>query len=57
MLAKELKHCRSVDELECNENVKHKAKDFVRKYMGKFGPVYQKSTDEDWPQRLFFNLS
>ncbi|KAJ8681186.1 hypothetical protein QAD02_016973 [Eretmocerus hayati] len=47
VLAKELKHCKSVDELECNDNVKHKAKDFVRKYMNKFGPVYQKGTDED----------
>ncbi|XP_008547281.1 probable histone-lysine N-methyltransferase CG1716 [Microplitis demolitor] len=47
VLAKELKHCKSVDELQCNENVKHKAKDFVRKYMGKFGPVYQRSSDED----------
>ncbi|XP_076636697.1 SET domain containing 2 [Colletes latitarsis] len=47
VLAKELKHCKSVDELQCNENVKHKAKDFVRKYMNKFGAVYQKSTDED----------
>ncbi|XP_003251435.2 histone-lysine N-methyltransferase SETD2 isoform X1 [Apis mellifera] len=47
VLAKELKHCKSVDELQCNENVKHKAKDFVRKYMSKFGAVYQKSTDED----------
>ncbi|XP_014210981.1 probable histone-lysine N-methyltransferase CG1716 isoform X2 [Copidosoma floridanum] len=46
VLAKELKHCKSVDELECNDNVKHKAKDFVRKYMSKFGAVYQK-TDED----------
>ncbi|XP_017888798.1 probable histone-lysine N-methyltransferase CG1716 [Ceratina calcarata] len=47
VLAKELKHCKSVDELQCNENVKHKAKDFVRKYMSKFGAVYQKGTDED----------
>ncbi|XP_046747434.1 probable histone-lysine N-methyltransferase CG1716 isoform X2 [Diprion similis] len=47
VLAKELKHCKSVDELQCNENVKHKAKDFVRKYMNKFGPVYQKGSDED----------
>ncbi|XP_031829753.1 SET domain containing 2 isoform X2 [Nomia melanderi] len=47
VLAKELKHCKSVDELQCNENVKHKAKDFVRKYMSKFGAVYQKSTDDD----------
>lgn len=47
VLAKELKHCKSVDELQCNENVIHKAKDFVRKYMSKFGAVYQKGTDED----------
>ncbi|XP_066597592.1 histone-lysine N-methyltransferase Set2 isoform X2 [Prorops nasuta] len=47
VLAKELKHCKSVDELQCNENVKHKAKDFVRKYMSKFGAVYQKASDED----------
>nr|XP_033327468.1 probable histone-lysine N-methyltransferase CG1716 [Megalopta genalis] len=47
VLAKELKHCKSVDELQCNENVKHKAKDFVRKYMSKFGAVYQKSTDDE----------
>ncbi|XP_012233977.2 histone-lysine N-methyltransferase Set2 isoform X2 [Linepithema humile] len=47
VLAKELKHCKSVDELQCNENVKYKAKDFVRKYMSKFGAVYQKGTDED----------
>ncbi|KAL0117994.1 hypothetical protein PUN28_008992 [Cardiocondyla obscurior] len=47
VLAKELKHCKTVDELQCNENVKHKARDFVRKYMSKFGAVYQKGTDED----------
>lgn len=47
VLAKELKHCKSVDELQCNDNVKHKAKDFVRKYMSKFGAVYQKSTDDE----------
>lgn len=47
VLAKELKHCKSVDELQCNDNVKHKARDFVRKYMSKFGAVYQKGTDED----------
>ncbi|KAL1458532.1 hypothetical protein WDU94_008674, partial [Cyamophila willieti] len=40
VLVKELKHCRNVAELQCNENVKHKAKDFIRKYMSKFGDVY-----------------
>uniref|UniRef100_T1IP88 [histone H3]-lysine(36) N-trimethyltransferase n=1 Tax=Strigamia maritima TaxID=126957 RepID=T1IP88_STRMM len=43
VLAKELKHCRKIEELEISDNVKHKAKDFVRKYMGKFGPIYRKN--------------
>lgn len=43
VMAKELKHCRNVEDLECNDNVKHKAKDFVKKYMAKFGPVFKKS--------------
>lgn len=43
VMAKELKHCRNIEDLECNENVKHKAKDFVKKYMAKFGTVYRKA--------------
>ncbi|GAB6021127.1 histone methyltransferase set2 [Chamberlinius hualienensis] len=43
VMAKELKYCKNVEDLECNENVKHKAKDFVRKYMSKFGAVYKKT--------------
>ncbi|XP_064598536.1 LOW QUALITY PROTEIN: uncharacterized protein LOC135464899 [Liolophura sinensis] len=43
VLAKELKHCRHAEDLEVNENVKAKAKDFVKKYMSKFGPVYKKA--------------
>ncbi|XP_067141905.1 histone-lysine N-methyltransferase SETD2 isoform X2 [Centruroides vittatus] len=42
VMAKELKHCKNVEDLECNENVKHKAKDFIHKYMAKFGSVYRK---------------
>ncbi|KAH3751883.1 hypothetical protein DPMN_186488 [Dreissena polymorpha] len=43
VMAKELKHCRHVEDLEVNENVKSKAKDFVRKYMAKFGTTYKRS--------------
>lgn len=46
-MAKELKHCRHVEDLEVNENVKSKAKDYVKKYMGKFGSVYSKTGSPD----------
>lgn len=46
MLLKELKHCQNVEELSCNESVKVKAKDFIRKYMAKFGEVYLRPKDE-----------
>ncbi|XP_067007379.2 histone-lysine N-methyltransferase SETD2 isoform X2 [Anabrus simplex] len=46
VMLKELKHCRNVIDLECNENVKHKAKDFVKKYMAKFGPVYTRPKED-----------
>lgn len=42
VMSKELKYCQNVEDLECNENVKHKAKDFVGKYLAKYGPVYRK---------------
>ncbi|GFS70950.1 histone-lysine N-methyltransferase SETD2 [Nephila pilipes] len=42
VMVKELKHCKIVEDLECNENVKHKARDFIHKYMSKFGPLYKK---------------
>lgn len=44
-MAKELKHCRHVEDLEVNENVKSKARDYIKKYMGRFGPVYKKALD------------
>ena len=47
ILDKELKHCRHLDDLEVNENVKGKAKDYVTKYMSKFGAVY-KPTGSPW---------
>lgn len=43
VMAKELKHCRHVEDLEVNENVKAKAKDYVRKYMSRFGSLYKKT--------------
>ncbi|XP_052080137.1 uncharacterized protein LOC127718205 isoform X2 [Mytilus californianus] len=47
VMSKELKHCRHVEDLEVNENVKAKAKDYVKKYMGKFGMIYRKSASPD----------
>ena len=47
VMQKELKHCRTVDDYVCSDLVKQKAKDFIRKYMKKFGPVYKKGLDED----------
>lgn len=44
VMAKELKHCRHVEDLEVNENVKAKAKDYVRKYMSRYGPVFKTSS-------------
>lgn len=41
-MVKELKYCWYVEDLEVNENVKFKVKDYVKKYMGKFGSVYSK---------------
>ena len=47
VLAKELKHCRNIQDLVVNDSVKHKAKDFIKKYMAKFGPAYKRGNDED----------
>lgn len=45
-MLKELKHCQSIEDLTCNESVKAKAKDFVKKYMAKFGDTYSRPKDE-----------
>ena len=47
VLAKELKHCRKIEDLVVNDSVKHKAKDFIKKYMTKFGPSYKRGNDDD----------
>ncbi|KAL0273974.1 UNVERIFIED_CONTAM: hypothetical protein PYX00_006522 [Menopon gallinae] len=48
VMVKELRHCRGVDDLECNDSVKAKAKDFIKKYMAKFGAVYQRPQHDVW---------
>ncbi|GJQ84695.1 hypothetical protein Trydic_g12714 [Trypoxylus dichotomus] len=46
VMLKELKHCQNIEDLTCTESVKSKAREFVRKYMSKFGEIYQKPKDE-----------
>lgn len=41
VMVKELKHCRHPEDLEVNENVKSKAKDYIKNYMSKFGSAYK----------------
>nr|XP_058913501.1 histone-lysine N-methyltransferase SETD2-like [Kogia breviceps] len=41
VMNKELKYCKNPEDLECNENVKHKTKEYIKKYMQKFGAVYK----------------
>ena len=33
MLTKELKQCRNIEDLVVNDSVKHKANDFIKKFM------------------------
>ena len=47
VLAKELKHCRNIEDLVVNDSVKHKAKDFIKKYMTKFGTAYKRELNDD----------
>jgi len=44
-MLKELKHCQGVDDLQCNDSVKVKARDFIKKYMAKFGEEYTRQAD------------
>lgn len=47
VMLKELKHCdNTIDALEVNESVRAKAREFVRKYMLKFGATYKRSENE-----------
>lgn len=47
VMNKELKYCKNPEDLECNENVKHKTKEYIKKYMQKFGAVYKPKEDTD----------
>ncbi|XP_045472360.1 probable histone-lysine N-methyltransferase CG1716 [Harmonia axyridis] len=46
VMLKEMKYISEIEELVCSDSVKVKAKDFIRKYMSKFGGVYTKRDDE-----------
>ena len=43
VLSKELKHCKHPEDLEVNENVKAKAKDYCKKYLSRFGAVFKRA--------------
>lgn len=44
-MLKEMKHITKIEDLTCTDNVKTKAREFIRKYMSKFGEVYVKRSD------------
>ena len=43
-MVKELKNVQQVEELSASESVRHKAKYYVKKYMGRFGETYSKES-------------
>ncbi|KAJ7322072.1 hypothetical protein JRQ81_018359 [Phrynocephalus forsythii] len=47
VMNKELKYCKTPEDLECNENVKHKTKEYIKKYMQKFGALYKPKEDTE----------
>ncbi|XP_030605294.1 histone-lysine N-methyltransferase SETD2 isoform X2 [Archocentrus centrarchus] len=47
VMNKELKACKNPEDLECNENVKHKTKEYIKKYMLRFGSVYRPKEDTE----------
>uniref|UniRef100_A0A3Q3JDH5 [histone H3]-lysine(36) N-trimethyltransferase n=1 Tax=Monopterus albus TaxID=43700 RepID=A0A3Q3JDH5_MONAL len=47
VMNKELKACKNPEDLECNENVKHKTKEYIKKYMQRFGSVYRPKEDTE----------
>ncbi|KFO72629.1 Histone-lysine N-methyltransferase SETD2, partial [Cuculus canorus] len=47
VMNKELKYCKNPEDLECNENVKHKTKEYIKKYMQKFGALYKPKEDPE----------
>lgn len=56
VMLKELKHCdNTINVLEVTDSVKTKSKEFIRKYMAKFGEIYKKPENE--PEYKDFNHS
>merc|ERR1711874_448088 len=47
IMHKELKMCKSVEELKATEKVKKKASEYVSKYMKKYEREYKKSPEQD----------
>ena len=35
-MKKEIKHCKSIEELSCNDTVKGKTKEYVKKFMAQY---------------------
>lgn len=54
MLTKELKYCQSTNSaLKVSDSVKAKSKEYIKKYMSKFGgPYYRKDEEEDYASIL-----
>lgn len=46
VMLKELKYCNNVNLLEVSDSVKGKAREYIRKYMSKFGRVYIRPENE-----------
>ncbi|XP_050692390.1 histone-lysine N-methyltransferase SETD2-like isoform X3 [Eriocheir sinensis] len=46
VMVKELKQLHSIEALECSDSVKHKTRDFVRKYMSKYGSVFKRDPND-----------
>lgn len=46
VMVKELKQLHSIEALDCSDSVKHKTRDFVRKYMSKYGSVFKRDPND-----------
>lgn len=45
-MLKELKYCNNVSVLEVTDSVKVKAREYIKKYMSKFGKIYVRDENE-----------
>lgn len=45
-MLKELKYCNNVNLLEVTDSVKNKAREYIKKYMSKFGTFYIRDENE-----------